>query len=279
MQHGGDVQIIAAGRTAHSPQVSSGHVKQVRDTHSRQRLLQLQFRLGGKPRNGRLHIGVLVTGDQLIQMLAGEVLQVVLQRHALVGQQRYERIFPAVIGLQEAGNVVAGQIDALAAGQVIRRLARTGSGGEGPALADIRRFVGRLPPGVKAGGVDQIQHGSLAGRLLQQTVDQAVCLLADPAVQVGDQTAVERGTIDLRAVVVDAGAQEAVLHPEGIPHPRGVGQRNGAALVRSRQAHAVGVQKFIQLVQTHARRRFHLLQGSSTGAVGRHAQCVQDGHR
>ena len=279
MQHGGDVQIIAAGRTAHSPQVSSGHVKQVRDTHSRQRLLQLQLRLGGKPRDGRLHIGVLVTGDQLIQMLTGEVLQVVLQRHALVGQQRYERIFPAVIGLQEAGNVVAGQIDALAAGQVIRRLARTGSGGEGPALADIRRFVGRLPPGVKAGGVDQIQHGGLAGCLLQQTVDQAVCLLTDPAVQVGDQAAVERRTIDLRIVVVDAGAQEAVLHPEGIPHPRGVGQRNGAALVRSRQAHAVGVQKFIQLVQTHARRRFHLLQGSSTGAVGRHAQCVQDGHR
>ena len=131
----------------------------------------------------------------MYKMLTGEVLQVVLQRHALVGQQRCERIFPAVIGLQEAGNVVAGQIDALAAGQVIRRLARTGSGGEGPALADIRRFVGRLPPGVKAGGVDQIQHGGLAGCLLQQTVDQAVCLLTDPAVQVGDQTAVERETM------------------------------------------------------------------------------------
>ena len=279
MQHGEDVQVVAAGRTADAPQISGGDVEQVGDAHVLQRLLQLQLRLGVELGNGDLHIGAAVVGDELVQVLAGEILQIVRQRHALVRQKRYECILPAVVGLHEAGDVVAGQVDALRACQVVRRLLRSVGGGKGQAGAEIGFGVGCVPAGIEAGGIDQIQHGQHIRRLLQQPVDHAVGLLGHPAVQIGDKAAVKGGAVHFGAVVVDAAAQEIVLHPEILPHPRGVGQRNGAALTGGGQAHAVGVQKVVQLVQAHAGRRFQLLQRVAAGAVGHHAQRVQHGHR
>ena len=279
VEHGVDVEGVAVGRAAQSAQIGGGDIEQVADAGGAQRLLQCQLGAGGELGDGRLHVGVVMVGDHLVEVLAGEVPQVVRQRNALVGHECHKGVFPAVVGLQKPGDVVAGEVDSLVAVQIVRRLTLAAGGGENAVGADVFLGIGRLPLGIKAGGVDQIQHGLRSRLLLQQVADHAIGLFADPAVQIGDEPAVKGGAVDLRAVIVDAAAEEGVLHPERIPQPRGVRQRGLTGLTVGGQAHAVGVQEVVELVEAHAGCRLDLLERGAGGSVCHHAQRVEDGHR
>ena len=137
-----------------------------------------------------------------------------------------------------------------------------------------------LPFGIEGGGVDQVQHGHVAGCALRQNgVDHAGGVLLHPGVHIGGQGGIKGGAVDLRAVVADAGAEEIVLHPERVPQPQGVGQGEAGLFTVVGQAHAEGVEVVVQFGQAHAHGVFHLLQRLAGRAVGRHAQGIQDGQR
>ena len=98
-------------------------------------------------------------------------------------------------------------------------------------------------------------------------------------VQVVFHGLVKGGAVHLRVIVADAVVQKAVLQPEDVPHPQGVGQRQLALLGVLRQAHAVGIEVVVEGIPIHAHGLLQLGQRGAGGAVGGHAQCVQQGYR
>ena len=221
----------------------------------------------------------MVLVDEVVELGAVEPGQELRQGRALVRQQRREGVAPAGIGLQKARRAVAGEVDALLAPHKFRVLLRA-VGAMERAAEDAALFVGRLPFGVKGGGVDEVQHGQLAGRLLRQDgVDHAVGVLFHPGVHVGGEGGVKGGAVDLRSVVVDAGAEKIVLRAEHVPQPEGVGQGQSGAFAVGGQAHAEGIEIVVQLGEAHACGGFDLLQRFTGRAVGGHAQGVQHRQR
>lgn len=276
--HGADIEAVVGG-AAHTAQVGGGQVEQVGDAHGLQGRCQLQLRAAGELGQGRLHLAVMVLADEVIELGAVKRGQELRQGRALVRQQRREGVAPAGVGLQKARRAVAGEVDALLAPHKLRVLPRA-VGGVERVLPHGVLVVIVLPFGIEGGGVDQVQHGHVAGCALRQDgVDHAGGVLLHPGVHIGGQGGIKGGAVDLRAVVADAGAEEIVLHPERVPQPQGVGQGEAGLFTVVGQAHAEGVEVVVQFGQAHAHGVFHLLQRLAGRAVGRHAQGIQDGQR